>query len=168
MFGLARKPRLFEEIEAELAQAEAEAAVTGKPARRLRDFRYATLDSWSRRRRVIGKAEWTKGEANPRFIVTPLKQGEMHGCFLYETIHCARGDMENSSIENVALVFAAEDGRGPAAAKAAAATPDRRSSQQFTIPILSNQRNWLHETPESTPRHFGKDRPEERLEAPIG
>ena len=56
-------------------QAEAEASSTGKPARRFKDFRYATLDSWSRRRRVIGKAEWTKGEANPRFIVTSLKKG---------------------------------------------------------------------------------------------
>ena len=51
-------------------QAEAEASATGKPARRFRDFRYATLDSWSRRRRVVAKAEWTNGEANPRFIVT--------------------------------------------------------------------------------------------------
>jgi hypothetical protein len=28
---------------------------------------WRTLDSWSCERRVIGKAEWTKGEANPRF-----------------------------------------------------------------------------------------------------
>ncbi len=57
-------------------QAEAEATATGKPARRFKDFRYSTLDSWSRRRRVIGKAEWTQGEANPRFIVTSLKKAE--------------------------------------------------------------------------------------------
>ena len=106
LFGLARNPRLVEEIAAELAQAEAEAAATGKPARRYRDFRYATLDSWSRRRRVIGKAEWTKGEANPRFIVTSLKQGETNGRFLYETVYCARGDMENRIKECQGDLFA--------------------------------------------------------------
>ena len=74
VFGLARNARLVEEIAVELLQAEAEASLTGKPARRFKDFRYATLDSWSRRRRVIGKAEWTQGEANPRFIVTSLSK----------------------------------------------------------------------------------------------
>jgi len=87
VFGLARNARLVAEIEAELAQAEAEASSTGKPARRYRDFRYATLDSWSRRRRVIGKAEWTKGEANPRFIVTSLKKAETNGRLLYEKVY---------------------------------------------------------------------------------
>lgn len=72
-----------------------EAGTTGKPARRFKDFRYATLDSWSRRRRVIGKAEWTEGEANPRFIVTSLKKAETNGRFLYEKVYCARGEMEN-------------------------------------------------------------------------
>jgi Transposase DDE domain group 1 len=59
VFGLARNPRLVDEITVELLQAEEEAASTGKPARRFKDFRYATLDSWSRRRRVVAKAEWT-------------------------------------------------------------------------------------------------------------
>ena len=95
VFGLASNARLVAEIEAELAQAEAEASSTGKPARRYRDFRYATLDSRSRRHRVIGKAEWTKGEANPRFIVTSLKKAETNGRLLYEKVYCARGDMEN-------------------------------------------------------------------------
>src|ERR687897_1295125 len=61
VFGLARNPRLVEEIATDLAWAEDDAARTGKPARRFRDFRWSTLDSWSRRRRVIGKAEWTHG-----------------------------------------------------------------------------------------------------------
>ena len=33
---------------------------------------------------MIGKAEWTEGEANPRFIVTSLKKAEANGRFLYE------------------------------------------------------------------------------------
>ena len=38
-----------------------------------RDFRYRTLDSWSRERRVVGKAEHTPDGANPRFVVTSLR-----------------------------------------------------------------------------------------------
>ena len=57
VFGLARNARLVEEISVELLQAEAEASATGKPACCFKDFRYATLDSWSRRRRVVAKAD---------------------------------------------------------------------------------------------------------------
>lgn len=95
IFGLARNARLAAEIVAELAEAETESLATGKPARRFRDFPWTTRKSWSRRRRVIGKAEWTQGEANPRFIVTSLSDKDGDGKALYETIYCARGEMEN-------------------------------------------------------------------------
>jgi hypothetical protein len=95
LFGLARNDRLVEEIRTELAEAAAESAATGKPARRFRDFPWCTLESWSRYRRVIGKAEWTGGEANPRFVVTSLKRAEIGARHLYETVYCARGEMEN-------------------------------------------------------------------------
>ena len=62
VFGLARNTRLVGGIEAELAQAEAESSAAGRPARRFKDVMWSTLDSWSRRRRVIAKAEWTQGE----------------------------------------------------------------------------------------------------------
>jgi hypothetical protein len=42
---------------------------------------------------VIGKAEWTRGEANPRFIVTSLGRIQVAGRVLYEDVYCARGDM---------------------------------------------------------------------------
>jgi Transposase DDE domain group 1 len=106
VFGLARNARLVEEISVELLQAEAEASATGKPARRFKDFRYATLDSWSRRRRVVAKAEWTKGEANPRFIVTSLNKAETSARFLYEKVYCARGEMENRIKECQGDLFA--------------------------------------------------------------
>ncbi|HTR14360.1 MAG TPA: IS1380 family transposase [Roseiarcus sp.] len=106
VFGFARNARLVEEIAVELLQAEAEAAATGKPARRFKDFRYATRNSWSRERRVIAKAEWTRGEANPRFIVTSLKAAETDGRFLYEKVYCARGDMENRIKECQGDLFA--------------------------------------------------------------
>jgi hypothetical protein len=95
VFGLARNDRLVAKIKRQLAAAEQEAAQTKAPARRYRDFQWRTLTSWSRKRRVIGKAEWTKGEANPRFIVTSLDATQGTGAFLYEDIYCARGDMEN-------------------------------------------------------------------------
>jgi hypothetical protein len=95
VFGLARNARLVAMIEAELAAAKAKAESTGQAARRFKDFSWSTRDSWSRERRVIAKAEWTQGEANPRFIVTSLKRAEAGARHLYEDVYCARGDMEN-------------------------------------------------------------------------
>ena len=95
VLGLARNDRLAKEIEGHMACAQAESERTGQPARRFKDFQYTTRKSWSCRRRVIGKAEWTQGEANPRFIVTSLSRDEVEASHLYEKIYCARGDMEN-------------------------------------------------------------------------
>jgi hypothetical protein len=95
VFGLARNARLEAEIETELAWAEDEALQTGRAARRFRDFRWSTLDSWSRRRRVVAKAEWTHDKANPRFVVTSLKPDAWGARALYEDLYCARGEMEN-------------------------------------------------------------------------
>ncbi len=99
LFGLARNTRLVERIRAELAWAEAEAETSGQAARRFADFRWTTLKSWSRQRRVVAKAEWMPGRgekgANPRFIVTSLSAREIEARRLYEQLYCARGDMEN-------------------------------------------------------------------------
>jgi hypothetical protein len=95
LFGLARTERLEAAIAAELAAARAEAETKRRPARRYKDFPWSTLDSWSRQRRVVGKAEWTRGEANPRFVVTSLRPQEIRARRLYETLYCFRGEMEN-------------------------------------------------------------------------
>ena len=95
LFGLARNERLEEAIKAELMTAALESIRTGRSARRFKDFTWSTLDSWSRERRVVGKAEVTGGEANPRFVVTSLKSKEVGGRYLYEKVYCARGEMEN-------------------------------------------------------------------------
>jgi hypothetical protein len=95
LFGLAKTDRLIAEIKVELEQAAAQSQRTGKPARRFKDFRWTTRSSWSRRRRVVAKAEWTKDEANPRFVVTSLTRAECKARYLYEKVYCARGDMEN-------------------------------------------------------------------------
>jgi DDE family transposase len=95
LFGLARNERLTAAIAAELQEAQQLGERTGKPARRFTDLTWSTLDSWSRARRVVAKAEWTGGEANPRFVVTSLSRTEHEARHLYEKVYCARGDMEN-------------------------------------------------------------------------
>jgi hypothetical protein len=95
VFGLARNEQLQAVIAAEMAKAQAASERTGRPARRFKDFAWSTRQSWSRMRRVIGKAEWTRNEANPRFIVTSLTPREIDARKLYEAIYCARGEMEN-------------------------------------------------------------------------
>lgn len=99
LFGLARNARLVDRIHIDLAWAEDEAARTGTPARRFADFRWTTRDSWSKRRRVVAKAEWmpdrSDNGANPRFVVTSLPPREIDARTLYERVYCARGDMEN-------------------------------------------------------------------------
>jgi Transposase DDE domain group 1 len=95
LFGLARNERLEQTIKTELMEAGLDSMRTGRAARRFKDFSWSTLDSWSRDRRVVGKAEVTGGDANPRFVVTSLKQSEVGAQYLYEAIYCARGEMEN-------------------------------------------------------------------------
>ena len=68
---------------------------TGKAARLFRDFAYQTETSWSRPRRVVGKAEHLPDGANPRFVVTSLGREKIDARGLYEDLYCARGEMEN-------------------------------------------------------------------------
>jgi hypothetical protein len=95
VFGLARNQRLEKEIAEALEEARLKAEASGEAARAFRDFLWSTKDSWSCRRRVVAKAEWTIAGANPRFIVTSLKPERWPARPLYEELYCARGDMEN-------------------------------------------------------------------------
>ena len=99
VFGLARNARLVDRIHTELAWAEDDAARTGRSARRFADFLWSTKSSWSRRRRVVAKAEWMPGRgekgSNPRFVVTSLPARKVDARTLYERVYCARGEMEN-------------------------------------------------------------------------
>jgi len=95
IFGLAKNKRLARAIAAELIQAKKESKTSGNPARRFKEFNWSTRKSWSRKRRVIAKAEWTQDKANPRFIVTSLSQAKGDARHLYEKVYCARGEMEN-------------------------------------------------------------------------
>ena len=95
LFGLARNERLVAELKSELDVVASKSQRTGRPERRFKTFMWQTRKSWSRRRRVVAKAEWTNGEANPRFVVTSLRGDEGKAKYLYEKVYCARGDMEN-------------------------------------------------------------------------
>ena len=96
VFGLARNTRLEAALGKQSAEAGRLCLASGKPARVFRDFRYRTRGSWSRKRRVVGKAEHTLDGANPRFVVTSLKHARLADPrALYEDLYCARGEAEN-------------------------------------------------------------------------
>src|SRR5271155_2894232 len=115
--GLARNDRLaellktnFEALRAQIREGKVET-----PCRSFTEFEYSTLDSWTKARRVIGKAEILSQGDNPRFIVTNLpKDGwatriqatRFEATALYEKFYCARGDMENRIKEQQMDLFA--------------------------------------------------------------
>ena len=106
VLGLAGNERLTARIAPEMKLATRKAKRTGRPARVFADFRYRTRKSWSAERRVIGKAEFTNGGANPRFIVTNVHAAFGSPRFLYETVYCQRGEMENRLKECQGDLFA--------------------------------------------------------------
>jgi hypothetical protein len=106
VFGLARNERLVAAIADHLAAAEAESLAKGGAARCFADFAWSTLDSWSRERRVIAKAEHLPQGANPRFIVTSLPASAIEARTLYEEVYCARGQVENRIKEQQLDLFA--------------------------------------------------------------
>jgi hypothetical protein len=110
VFGLAKNARLTALIPDELAQAAAQCAVSGQPARVFAERTYETLESWSRARRVVAKAEHLAvgedGKSNPRFVVTSLPVAALDARALYEDVYCARGEMENRIKEQQLMLFA--------------------------------------------------------------
>src|SRR3954471_19946900 len=72
VLGLAQNTRLKAMIATEAEQARVEFERTKEAARVFTDLQYRTLDSWSRERRVVAKAEHLAKGANPRFVVTSL------------------------------------------------------------------------------------------------
>jgi len=106
VLGLAKNKRLVEEIAGELELAKERCEATGAPAREFKDFSYQTRTSWSRSRRVIGKAEHLAKGPNPRFVVSSLSAEAFDARSLYEEEYCARGDMENRIKEQQLCLFA--------------------------------------------------------------
>ena len=103
--GMAKNSVLIDRLQPALAQARARRCLTAAPsARAFAEFEYHTVKTWSRARRVIGKAEVMAAGDNPRFMVTNLPAGgfkddedrsRFHPARLYEELYCGRGEMEN-------------------------------------------------------------------------
>jgi hypothetical protein len=106
VFGLARNRRLEAALGPALARVEQLCAASGEPERVYEELRYRTRKSWSRERRVIGKAEITAWGPNPRFVVTSLSRKLEDAQTVYRTIYCARGDAENRIKEQQLHLFA--------------------------------------------------------------
>ena len=106
VLGLAKNARLRRALGKQLHEAQLQFEATGSASRVYRDFDYRTKKSWSRSRRVIGKAEHLAKGANPRFVVTSLCRDEYDAATLYEKEYCARGDMENRIKEQQLYLFA--------------------------------------------------------------
>jgi len=103
--GLAKNSVLIGKLQPALAAARARRCLSGAPSARVfAEFEYQTQKTWSRSRRVIGKAEVMTAGDNPRFLVTNLPVGGFKGEAdrtrfqpqrLYEEFYCGRGEMEN-------------------------------------------------------------------------
>jgi hypothetical protein len=106
VLGIARNERLREAIACELEEARELHERTDAPARVFKSFEYRTRQSWSRSRRVVGKAEHLERGSNPRFVVTSFSEEEWDARALYEDLYCARGEMENRIKEQQLDLFA--------------------------------------------------------------
>jgi hypothetical protein len=106
LFGLAKNKRLTTILGRELYAMHQQFQTTGEPARTFKDFTYRTRQSWSRERRVVGKAEHLAKGSNPRFVVTSLSAERLAARSLYEDCYCARGEMENRLKEQQLCLFA--------------------------------------------------------------
>jgi hypothetical protein len=106
VFGLAKNARLIKRIRKALNKARRRFAATGRAARVFAELRYRTRRSWSRKRRVVGKAERLQKGDNPRFVVSSLDASELDARGLYEDLYCARGEMENRIKEQQLDLFA--------------------------------------------------------------
>jgi Transposase DDE domain group 1 len=102
--GMARNQRVEGLIAGPLAAAKLQFEATQVPARIFVEFQHETLKgTWSKKRRVVAKAEYIDGKSNPRFIVTSLDPERWEKQKLYEELYCARGDMENRIKEQFVL-----------------------------------------------------------------
>lgn len=106
VLGLAKNERLKKEIIDQMQQAKELYEQSSQAARVYKDFEYRTLESWSKARRVVGKAEYLPKGENPRFVVTSLCRDEFDARTLYEQQYCARGEMENRIKEQQLFLFA--------------------------------------------------------------
>ncbi len=105
LFGLAKNARVSERIRPLLKKVRRGWARTRRATRRYTEWRYQTLNSWSRSRRVIAKAEYLDKGENPRFVVPSLGRSRYAPREVYEGLYCPRGEMENRIKEQQLYLF---------------------------------------------------------------
>jgi hypothetical protein len=91
---------------AEIEAARVEAEASGKPPPTLPRLHLVDSGQLERTRHVIGEAEWTVGTVSPRFVVTSPSRCRPEARHFYETICCAREEMENRINESHLDLFA--------------------------------------------------------------
>lgn len=91
IIGLPSNTILKKQVEPSVEEARVTFEETGEKQRIFTQLRYAAK-TWKRERKVISKAEHTSQGENNRFVVTNI-DGDPQD--LYDTLYCARGDMEN-------------------------------------------------------------------------
>ena len=106
VIGPAKNTRLVGMIAAELERVREQFEGSRQPARASAELRYRTLETWSRERRVVAKAEHLAKGPNPRFVVTSLAIEDRAAQPLYEGDYCGRGEVENRIKEQQLHLFA--------------------------------------------------------------
>ena len=111
VIGAAQNPYLRSKI-ADLSERSLRRCLaTGKPSRRFRSFAHETkTGTWTRPRRVVGKAEYLPSNQegrgprrNSRFVVTNLGPELINARDLYELEYCPRGNCEQRIFEQLQL-----------------------------------------------------------------
>lgn len=100
--GLAKNPRLLALAGTLMSESATQHEAGGEKQRLFGWIDYGAA-TWDRERRVIAKAEHSTQGGNPRFVVTSL-DGDAQA--IYDTIYCARGEMENRIKEQQLGLFA--------------------------------------------------------------
>ncbi len=92
ILGLGKNSILMAMAKTTLDQARNLKCQNGGKVRLFKEFQYQAR-SWHRKIRVVLKAEVTEQGENLRFVVTSLVSSKP--AFIYETVYCGRGQMEN-------------------------------------------------------------------------
>ncbi len=100
--GIGKNKRLTALGELWIDAAHTQYIITEQEQRMFTDFLYSAK-TWDRRRRVIQKSEYTSRGTNTRYVVTNLS-GDSKA--LYDSVYCARGEMENRIKEQQRMLFA--------------------------------------------------------------
>jgi hypothetical protein len=92
VLGLTGNPMLKTQGLSALVAARNDYNASGEKARTFREIKYQA-SSWNREHRVIIMAEVSEQGDNIRFTITSLESSQPS--FIYETVYCGRGQMEN-------------------------------------------------------------------------